>query len=357
MAILPPILKGEDGRPVPLGGVLAEGGEARLVALRDDPLTLAKVFHRPALGRDDRLTCLLRNPAQDPSLLPGHRAFIWPESRLFDTQGIVVGILLPMMSGARTLSIAIAPRLRTLAWPWVDWRHLVSLGATLAGLVAQLHRQGFVLGDLKPDNILLDEAMRPSLIDCDSFLPPGWAGPDPGVASEGYAAPENWRDQTDGHRRDQAGDRYALAIVLGELLLGRRPGPFWDQGHPPAALLGREVIGLMTRALGPDCADRPLAEEWRAALCALLAGLRVCVRDPGHRHPEGIKCPWCELERQTGVRLFAAESRKPDPWIGLRLSYERALILGDRDLAQEISAAVSPGWLSLRHLQTARPQG
>lgn len=354
MAHLPPILKGEDGRPIVLGPVLAEGGEARLVALRDDPTTLAKVFHRPTPGREERLTSLLHNPARDPSLLPGHRAFIWPESRLFDAAGPVAGILLPMLADARTLSMAIAPRLRAQAWPWADWRHILSLGATLAGLVAHLHRQGFIIGDLKPDNILLDGAMRPSLIDCDSFLPPGWTGPDPGVASEGYAAPENWRDHADGHRRDQAGDRYALAIVLGELLLGRRPGPFWDKGYPPSAVLGLDITDLMARALGPDNRQRPLAEEWRAALCTLLAGLRPCASHTGHYHPEDMGCPWCAVEASTGVTLFTQQETKRDPWTGLRLSYERALMLGDADLAAEINAAAYPGWLASQFPQESQ---
>lgn len=354
MAILPPILTGEDGRPVALGGVLAEGGEARLVALRDDPTSLAKVFHRPAPGRDERLSRLIHRPAHDPSLLPGHRAFIWPESRLFDMAGELVGIRLPMMADARTLSVAIAPRLRLLAWPWADWRHLLSLAATLAGFVAHLHRQGFILGDLKPDNVLLDEAMRPSLIDCDSFLPPAWTGPGPGVASEGYAAPEHWHDQGADPGRDQTGDRYALAIVVGELLLGRRPGPFWDQGHPPPALLGAEVQALMARALGPDRTDRPLAEEWRSALCTVLAGLRPCPVSSSHRHPEGMDCPWCEIEARSGVRLFVDGDRQPDPWIGLHLSRERALMLGDSDLAEQISAEVWPDRPDLRHPLTGQ---
>lgn len=345
MSVIHPVLRDGNGSPVMLAGLLAEGGEAKLLAVGDQQGRIAKIFHKPAAGRAARIARLLAQPARESSLLPGHRSLIWPDGILLDHAGALAGVILDYVEQAHPLSLAIAPRLRRQHWPWADWRHLISLGATLAGLVARLHRQGFVLGDLKPDNILLDKAMRPSLVDCDSFLPPHWNGPDYPVASEGYAAPENWRDAAEGGlRRDIAGDRFALAVVLGELLLGRRPGADWYRGHPDATICGDGFGILMRRALTGEATQRPVAEEWRAELCAMLSRAVACRAKPQHRHLANQPCPWCRLEAESGVEIFPSPPVLPDSWESLRLAWERALILGEADAARAISEAACSEW-------------
>jgi hypothetical protein len=96
--------------------------------------------------------------------------------------------------------------------------------AELAGAVAFAHRRGIVHQDIKPANILIDEAGRPRLIDFGlASQEDAWSSP--GVRSEGgtfaYMAPEQARAEPE--RVRPLCDIFALGAVLHFLLTGRAP--------------------------------------------------------------------------------------------------------------------------------------
>lgn len=336
------LLHGRAGRLIRPGRVIAEGGEALIRRVDGDPGRLVKLFHVPTRARAGALTALLARPPRDPSLLPGHRLLAWPEELLYDPAGRAVGLLLPAVEARGTLAHAASPRLRPARWPDRGFADLVSLAATVAATVAGMHDQGFALGDLKPENVLVDAHFRPVFVDCDAMRPldgPSDEETVPSPLSDGYAAPE--RLIRDRPADPLAADRFALAILTGELLIGRRPAPGWEIGLPAPDFLGPTLAGLVARALRCPPARRPGAHRWHAGLGALLGGLSACPDKPWHDRPDGAACPWCAVERATGVVLYPEPPGPIDPLRPLKRALDRALLRGDREMADALTRELS----------------
>jgi serine/threonine-protein kinase len=147
------------------------------------------------------------------------------------------------------------------------------------------HRRGVVHRDVKPANLLLDEAGRVHVADFGVASAAGlesltMTGTILGTA--GYLAPE----QAAGARSTPASDRYALAVVAWELLTGHRPfaaeSPTAEAAahvhDPPPSLCPerpdlpcRELDAVFARALAKDPSARPatcadLVQRLRSAL-------------------------------------------------------------------------------------------
>ncbi|HKA03246.1 MAG TPA: serine/threonine-protein kinase [Acidimicrobiales bacterium] len=143
----------------------------------------------------------------------------------------------------------------------------VALAAEIAGGLAHAHERGVAHGDVKPGNILLDEAGRAHLADfgvarlVDATATTG-AGFVVGTAA--YLAPEQVRAE----RCGPPADVYALGLVLLECLTGRRafPGTFneaavahltRDPDIPPSVPAGLATI--IAAATARDAMRRPSA--------------------------------------------------------------------------------------------------
>ena len=148
--------------------------------------------------------------------------------------------------------------------------------------LAAAHEQGFVHGDFKPENVVIDERGRVRVVD---FGLARWGGEAMAQAgtfemnrtltqgprgTPGYIAPEVFLA-----RGDARSDQYAFAVSLWELLLGRMP--FERPGEVSAPDLERSAASLpapVVRALQRASAADPVARfpSMRALLAALRAG-------------------------------------------------------------------------------------
>lgn len=361
-----------EGLPFDLGDAVADSGEATLYSLPDDPGYLLKVYHEIDPARAAKLAAMIEAPPRDPSLSPFHRAFAWPQEGAYDAEGCLVGVVIPEVPNARTLSALASPKLRRTRAPEIDGYHLHAIGANLAFLVSLLHEQGVVIGDIKPENVLVDDRALVTLVDCDSVQFPSTRLGDVHLCrlgSDGLTPPE-WigRDFTE-VPRDETADRFGLAVLLHQLLLGAHPwnGTWTGAGEPPprdtliaegqwprrpGAKLAPTPGTASIDALSPNLRDlftrcflnghetpseRPSAAEWHEALCHAMADLRVCDGDARHyKHPGKAPCPWCVLEEETGVALFPRAPEDRDPFAPLTLAFERALARGDARMAHEL---------------------
>jgi serine/threonine protein kinase/ABC-type branched-subunit amino acid transport system substrate-binding protein len=97
----------------------------------------------------------------------------------------------------------------------------IDILAQVAGALDAAHDRGLVHRDVKPANVLLDEAGHPYLTDFDITKPAGGDSTDTGqmVGTLDYLAPEQIR----GEEIDGSTDCYALACVLYECLTGTPP--------------------------------------------------------------------------------------------------------------------------------------
>jgi len=156
----------------------------------------------------------------------------------------------------------------------------------LCEAVEAAHRLRIVHRDLKPSNILVDAQGWPKLLDFGIGKLLDDAGDGRETASGvwlftlDYAAPE----QILGRRPGPAADQFSLAVVLFELLSGRRP--FQRGGKPISRVLreiererpprlpwgDRELRAIVARALAPEPAARHASvEDFGTALALWLA--------------------------------------------------------------------------------------
>ncbi len=148
---------------------------------------------------------------------------------------------------------------------------VVRIGADLAQAVQSLHAQDAIHLDIKPENILIDDQGKLTLIDFG--LSHHARFPDllaeemrKGIGSAPYISPE----QITGIRSDYRSDIFSIGVILYELLTGELPfgNPqtmsglrkrMWAQAFPPRAIrkeIPRWLQEIVLRCLEPRAADR-----------------------------------------------------------------------------------------------------
>jgi len=164
-------------------------------------------------------------------------------------------------------------RLRGQTWPFI-LRRVVPVAEALGAL----HAAGYVHGDVKSTNVLLDADGLPHLADLGSARPIGAVEAGPGSP---YAmSPQRYAHEP----AAVADDVYAVGAMLHELISGHPP--FYPEisaervrSEPPPALVGRppvptELRDLVASCLAKSAADRP------PAMAALAKSLRACLELP-----------------------------------------------------------------------------
>jgi serine/threonine protein kinase len=148
---------------------------------------------------------------------------------------------------------------------------VIKIGADLAQAVQSLHAQDAIHLDIKPENILIDDKGKLTLIDFG--LSHHARFPDllaeemrKGIGSAPYISPE----QVTGIRSDYRSDIFSIGVILYELLTGELPfgNPqsmsglrkrMWAQAFPPRAIrkeIPRWLQEVVLRCLEPRAADR-----------------------------------------------------------------------------------------------------
>jgi serine/threonine protein kinase len=169
---------------------------------------------------------------------------------------------------------------RTMRAAWAeikgedDRARAMAVFLRLVEIVSKVHQAGFLHGDLKPENVILDGDDRPWLTDFGmarairsarlesqislsmSRSEKGWGG------TLHYLPPEGLH----GEAPTQGWDVYALGVMLHEILLGSRP----DRAATPESLktvLPGQVVEVLLEALAYSPEDRlPSASRFRARL-------------------------------------------------------------------------------------------
>jgi len=232
------------GQPVTLGAVLAEGGEGRLCAT-DRPGLVAKLYHRPVPERAVKLAALLLHPARSVA------GVAWPVSALRDEAGRTIGFLMPRIEDAQPLTVLANARLRLAQAPGFTWYHLHVAARRLADLVGRLHAAEITVGDLKPENLLVDAKARITLIDADSvqFTLAGKMHRC-AVGAEGFVAPELVGQDLAAQQALLLARQHGIDQRRVELIGRQDSGGLEHGGHARGVVIGAGRVGGEVHHIG-----------------------------------------------------------------------------------------------------------
>lgn len=326
------------GTPVEVGRELGKGGEGSVFELPAIFGQVAKLYHAaPNLKKQAKLTYMAS--AVDQKLLD---YAAWPQETLHASRsGSVVGFLMPKVTSRDPIHMLYSPAHRKQERPKAAWDFLLYAARNTAAAFEVLHSHGHVLGDVNQGNVMVGADSKVVLIDCDSFQVNARGTLhlcEVGVSH--FTPPElQGLPSFDGFVRNPNHDNFGLALLIFHLLFGGRH-PY--SGVPLNAGVGdaletdikayRYAYARDSRARGiappprsipmsmvPDAMEamfqmvftergaqgaRPTAQQWVAALDALLSHLKKCATTALHVYPDHLTaCPWCALEQQ-GVVYF-----------------------------------------------------
>jgi serine/threonine-protein kinase len=247
--------------PYRILGPLGRGGMASVYRARDPALERdvalkvlpAEFLHDTAFAERFRQEARVAGRLEHPHIVPVH-AF-----------GIEQGA--PWMAMRLVTGGSLAERLRRGPLPPSV---VTGLLRDVAGALDYAHKRGVVHRDVKPANVLLDEAGRAYLADFGvaRMLEGSAVATATGVihGTPSYMAPE----QALGEKADRLADVYALGVVAFECLTGRVP----YTGTTSVAILMKHV---------KEPVPEPTAAEMTAPLSAVLR--RCLAKAPGDRWP------------------------------------------------------------------------
>jgi TonB family protein len=339
-------LKGSCGTAfVDQGRPLGRGATATVYPARLGGISLAaKVFHDDQRVPAAKLGAMMGNPPR--GLISNgddggrHPRLAWPLAILSDTGGIDRGFLMPLLDLRDTFPLdyfydpILAKKLKSSSEIALPFQ--IEIARHLSLLVASIHNRGHHFIDMKPQNIRVKRGTyEVSLLDCDGFSIVGLDGTrySATLLSTDYISPEAYRGRTSPIQLGEAQDRYALAVLIFQLLnRGVHPfqgiiqngidGPATNdekaaQGLYPHGivadariqprpssihhLLDDELRALFDQAFIKEPEKRPSALDWTKKLRSLCQpdALARCTKEPNnpkHISFRGKECPACHLE-------------------------------------------------------------
>jgi DNA-binding helix-hairpin-helix protein with protein kinase domain len=341
------------GQSVTLTKELARSGQGT-VYFTDDPRVLAKVYtSNQDPERYDKIKVMVEYVPEDPTWqAQQHISIAWPRDMLLDDKGTSIGFLMPYIENALELTHVYNPAFRARHAPRFNWFYLHNTALNYASAVAAVHAKGYVIGDIKPQNVLVNRRALISLIDTDSFQV---ISPRSGlrfrcpVGTEGFT-PRELLLRLGGAKfseadRSEMHDRFGMAVIIYLLLFGRHPfmegrwkGPgdppppdervlrgLWlhvpggeisrDRGTIPLEIIHPALQQCMRRCFiegHHEPSLRPSAMEWRNALKTAIAELISCPKQANHyysRHT--LTCFWCQRRELLGLDIFSPELHAP----------------------------------------------
>lgn len=375
------------GQSISLTRQIARSGEGEVwqTNLRG---ILAKVYHNPTPQRIRKLEVMVAHPPRDPNAEINHVSFAWVKSVLQTHSGQPVGFLMPEISNSVPLLDVYNPSRRQKVLPGFNWLYLHTTAMNIASIIWAIHHAGYVLGDIKPENILVNERALPAIIDTDSFQV---RHPQTGeiyhcpVGSEGFTPVELMSQTLTTVEQTEVHDRFRLGIIIYLLLFGDHPfkGKWIGEGdsplpsellrqgfwcYAPNSLIQAGPLTIPLEIVHPALQDcflrcfneghrkpelRPTPADWVRALKAARAELVPCKQGKNHWYSKTYgRCYWCDRKANLGIDIFPAlttAARNPAVKAFKRASTTLKQVTGQWT-AQPGTASFTPG----RLLQTAR---
>ena len=328
-------------RTLVLGKLIKSGGAGSVYLLPGAPAQVAKLYH-PHLDRAAnrrKLEAMLELSPELPDQVENGKRYVqiaWPQAAVFDGQGGFAGFVMPLLDMAQTAELEqiMQERQARAAGLPTGLGPKLTLAANLAAVIDALHQQQHYVVDLKPVNLrFYRDSLYIAMLDCDGFSIQGHAERFPAEQfTADYLAPEFQRKGMPAGT-ELAQDRFALAVVIFQLLnfgihpYSGRPGnaqvatdipgrirdgcyaygvkrhkqlaPNATSGH---ALMPPELRAMFDRAFSSSPQpQRPSAADWAQLLRGYAqrsgAKLVVCTVNSEHQHFAGQGCAACARDK------------------------------------------------------------
>lgn len=328
----------QTGKPIHLAKRLTSGGEGDIYEVGSSSDLLAKIYKPEVLrGRQEELEKKLPVMiALSNDLLLNNTA--WPLDALYNKQTRrLVGFVMRRKEGTEIHQLY-GPKSRIRDFPEAGWNFLIHTAINMARVFELIHNCGHTIGDINARSVFVSKQATVQLIDCDSFQIVVGSEQFPcHVGFPEFTPPELQNRSLHGLVRNQGHDSFGLAVLIFNLLfMGRHPfaGQYLGQGDKDlsesikeyrfaygAGALARNVrqppgspsleivpiqIGMLFERAFTASHNRPTSTEWSSALRALSQNLAKC--NLGHHYLKSLAdCPWCKLERESGLRLFIGD--------------------------------------------------
>lgn len=310
----------------------AGGGEGDVYDVVGAPGFVAKIYKpdKRTTERERKLSVMVSNK---PSVM---EQYAWPLDVLYEN-GQFIGYIMPKINGKEKLrNIYVYDKRKGKLWSL-----FIAIAKNLSAAVHNVHEIHQVVGDLNPENILVNpnDGMV-TLVDTDSYhISDSSRTYRCGVGMPEFVAPE-----LQGIHFPSAplptftpeSDRFALAVLIFALLMnGAHPFSckvisgssskfqpidnmqngkcaFFPDSRssnmdipryaPDLSSLPDNIQKLFRRAFVAGHSTpslRPSAEEWYNALEQLEDNLKTCLKDTQHIYYYGAKeCPWCKVNEK-----------------------------------------------------------
>lgn len=343
-----------------LGRRLGCGGEGEVYEIAGNHNLVAKIYFdskfnpssespKPRQELKEKIETMLDQPV-DP-YINGVLTVAWPQDILTNQQGQFVGYIMPRVNSKYHIFAASRERERVKLYPNYTWRTAITIAYNLALAVKVVHNTNAIIGDMNPNNIMIDEKGYVTLIDTDSFnITNKRTGK---IYKCSVGVPEMLAPELQGKNlaKDNSiftkqTDSFALSIHIFNMLMNnchpfgcvglnksqssssnnpivhnivKGNCPYVTNGSgttspdaPDVMMLPKEIRQLFDRTFryssstavqSVTISKRPSAEEWQNALGRLYKSeMMECQKDVSglHLYPASYsKCPWCDIKHLT----------------------------------------------------------
>jgi serine/threonine protein kinase len=349
--------------------VLSDSSGEAVIYHTDHPHLIAKIYKPEIITPDKphKLRVMVNNPPADPAASQGFCSIAWPKDLLLTPRGEFQGFLMPVIPRSKPLEVAIYPKIRREKFPKFDWEAMHIAALNVASIFGAVHDRQYVIGDVKPQNLMIDEKGRMAAVDTDSFQirdpASGQTYPCLLVTQDYQPAEALAAANMNNPRRARtpSEDYFGLAVLIHYMLLGYHPFQgLWNfktdppetpdlirSGYFPHApssklkpgpkLVPIDALHPRIKALMFRCfidghhapSSRPAAIEWRTTLLEAIREFDECPHGHLFFPTASPNCIWCDRKTRHTSEPFPAcpDARKTR----------------QRRLAMEIISIVSSG--------------
>ena len=154
-----------------LGRRLGGGGEGEVYEITGMHSLVAKIYFKskftptpespaPRQQLKEKIETMLDQPV-DP-YINGVLSVAWPQDILSDQQGQFVGYTMPRVDSKYHIFAASRERERVQLYPHYTWKTAILIAYNLALAVKVVQRTNAIIGDMNPNNIILEEKILPN---------------------------------------------------------------------------------------------------------------------------------------------------------------------------------------------------